>query len=340
MVQTAAAPQTRVSQSETKDTFLRAYRWMLLARLVEEKLATLYRGGKITGGVFLGKGQEALSVSVGMALRPGDVFAPLIRDQAGRLAFGESLLDCTRTYMGSRLGPMRGRDGNVHRGRPRDGLLPMISHLGAMIPVVTGVLMARRWRGITGTVGATCIGEGGTSTGAFHEAMNLAAVEHAPLVVVVANNQYAYSTPNDRQFACRDLVDKAVGYGVHGTSVDGTDLSACLVTLREAVQRARGGGGPQLIVASLLRLSGHGEHDDAHYVDDALRASPLGRDCLRAAEETAISRGWIDRAGLQTAHQDALRQVEDALATTLREPFPDPNEEDWCALAERHLSEG
>jgi pyruvate dehydrogenase E1 component alpha subunit/2-oxoisovalerate dehydrogenase E1 component alpha subunit len=340
MVQTAAAPQTRVPQSDTKETFLRAYRWMVLARLVEEKLATLYRGGKITGGVFIGKGQEALSVSVGMALRPGDVFAPLIRDQAGRLAFGESLLDCTRTYMGSRLGPMRGRDGNVHRGRPRDGLLPMISHLGAMIPVVAGVLMARRMRGITGTVGATCIGEGGTSTGAFHEAMNLAAVERVPLVVVVANNHYAYSTPNDRQFACRDLVDKAIGYGVHGSTVDGTDLSACLTTLREAVQRARAGGGPQLVVASLLRLSGHGEHDDAHYVDDALRASPIGRDCLRLAEEYAISRGWSDRGAIQAIYQDALRQVEDALATTLREPLPDPNEEDWCALAERHLSEG
>ena len=216
----------------------------------------------------------------------------------------------------------------------------MISHLGAMIPVVAGVLMARRWRGMTGTVGATCIGEGGTSTGAFHEAMNLAAVERVPLIVVVANNQFAYSTPNSRQFACHDLVDKAIGYGVHGVGVDGTDLSACLTTLREAVQRARAGGGPQLVVASLLRLAGHGEHDDAHYVTDALRESPLGRDCLRVAEETAISRGWTDRAALHAIHQDALRQVEDALATTVREPFPDPNEEDWCALAERHLSEG
>jgi pyruvate dehydrogenase E1 component alpha subunit/2-oxoisovalerate dehydrogenase E1 component alpha subunit len=106
------------------------------------------------------------------------------------------------------------------------------------------------------------------------------------------------------------------------------------------VQRARAGGGPQLVVASLLRLSGHGEHDDAHYVDDALRASPIGRDCLRLAEEYAISRGWSDRGAIQAIYQDALRQVEDALATTLREPLPDPNEEDWCALAERHLSEG
>jgi pyruvate dehydrogenase E1 component alpha subunit/2-oxoisovalerate dehydrogenase E1 component alpha subunit len=117
---------------------------MLLARTAEEKIASLYRGGKITGGVFLGKGQEALSASLGVALREGDIFAPLIRDQAGRFAFGEALLDFTRTYIGSRLGPMRGRDGNIHRGRPRAGQLAMISHLGAMIPVVAGALKAAR----------------------------------------------------------------------------------------------------------------------------------------------------------------------------------------------------
>jgi pyruvate dehydrogenase E1 component alpha subunit/2-oxoisovalerate dehydrogenase E1 component alpha subunit len=320
--------------------FLEAYRWMLLARVTEEKLASLYRGGKITGGVFLGKGQEALSVSTGMALEPGDIFAPLIRDQAGRLAFGESLLDCTRTYMGSRLGPMRGRDGNVHRGRPREGLLPMISHLGAMIPVVAGMLLARRFRGNTGSVGATSIGDGGTSTGAFHEAVNLAAVERLPLVIVVANNQYAYSTPTDRQFACRNLVDKAIGYGIEGQTVEGTDLAACLATLREAVHRARSGRGPQLVVGSLLRLVGHGEHDDAHYVDPALRESSLGRDCLHVAEEVILAHRWAGAAALQEWHQEAVRQVEEAVATTIHEPLPDPNQEDWCALSARHLSEG
>lgn len=340
MVQTAEAPRSRAQPAQSKELFLEAYRWMLLARVTEEKLASLYRGGKITGGVFLGKGQEALSVSVGMALAPGDIFAPLIRDQAGRLAFGESLLDCTRTYMGSRLGPMRGRDGNVHRGRPRDGLLPMISHLGAMIPVVAGMLLARRFRGNTGSVGATCIGEGGTSTGAFHEAVNLAAVERLPLIIVVANNQYAYSTPTDRQFACRNLVDKAIGYGIEGQTVDGTDLQACLATLRDAVHRARDGKGPQLVVASLLRLVGHGEHDDAHYVDPALRASSLGRDCLRLAEEAILAHRWAAASALQEWHQEAVRQVEEAVATTIHEPLPDPNEEDWCALSTRHLSEG
>ncbi len=339
MVHTAEAPCSPSDPIEIQNRYLKAYRWMLLARVVEEKIANLYRGGKIFGGVFLGKGQEALSASVGMALRKGDIFAPLIRDQAGRLAFGEPLIDCVRTYMGSRLGPMRGRDGNVHRGRPRDGILPMISHLGAMIPTVAGSLMARRFQGIEGTVGATCIGEGGTSTGAFHEALNLAAVERLPLVIVVANNQYAYSTPNSRQFVCRDLIDKAIGYGMDGHSVDGTDLRACLKVVGNAVDQARSGRGPQLVVASLLRLAGHGEHDDAHYIDPALRDSHLGQDCLKVAEAHILKSEMATRATLDEWHEDAVQQTEDAVATTVREEAPDPNQEDWCALATRHLRE-
>ena len=339
MLQTVEAPRSRAEPVVSSDTYLRAYRCMLLARTVEEKLASLYRGGKIFGGVFMGKGQEALSVSVGMSLREGDVFAPLIRDQSGRLAFGEPLLDCTRTYMGSRLGPMRGRDGNVHRGRPREGLLPMISHLGAMIPVVAGTLLARRFRGVMDCVGATCIGEGGTSTGAFHEALNLASVERLPLIVVVANNHYAYSTPNDRQFACRNLVDRALGYGIDGRTVDGTDLIACLTVLRDAVARARAGNGPQLIVASLLRLCGHGEHDDAHYIDPALRETTVGRDCLKVAEKYLIAQGWADAAAVREWQEEAIRESEEAVATTMHEPPPDPEQEDWCPLATRHLRE-
>lgn len=265
---------------------------------------------------------------------------PLIRDQAGRLAFGETVLDCTRTYMGSRLGPMRGRDGNVHRGRPKDGLLPMISHLGAMIPVVNGMLLGRRFRGETGAVGATCLGDGATSTGAFHEALNQAAVERLPLILVVANNQYAYSTPNSRQFACEDLVDKAAGYGVKGHTVDATDLDDCLQVVGGAIENARNGGGPQLIVASLLRLAGHGEHDAAEYVDPNLRASSLGRDCLHVAEERLLARGIADASAIDLWKVDAQQQVEEAVATTLREPAPDPNNEDWAALSTRRLIEG
>jgi acetoin:2,6-dichlorophenolindophenol oxidoreductase subunit alpha len=340
MVQASAALPASVETSNSQARFLAAFRWMLLARVAEEKLASLYRGGKITGGVFLSKGQEALSAATGMALRKGDVFAPLIRDQAGRMAFGESLLDCTRTYMGSRLGPMRGRDGNVHRGRPKEGQLAMISHLGAMVPVVAGALMARRFRGQEGTVGATSLGDGATSTGAFHEGLNLAAVEKLPLVLVVANNQYAYSTPTSRQFACEDLIDKAVGYGVAGHSVDGTDLGACLTVLERAVAAARAGEGPQLVVASLLRLVGHGEHDDASYVDPKLRESSMGADCLKLAEARLLAEGWADADALREIKEDAERQVEEAVSVTLREPLPDPNAEDWCALATRKLCEG
>jgi pyruvate dehydrogenase E1 component alpha subunit/2-oxoisovalerate dehydrogenase E1 component alpha subunit len=340
MVQAAAVLTASADIFDFKASFLAAYRWMLLARIAEEKIASLYRAGKITGGVFLGKGQEALSAATGMMLRKGDIFAPLIRDQAGRLAFGETLLDCTRTYMGSRLGPMRGRDGNVHRGRPKEGLMAMISHLGAMLPVVAGALLARRFRGQEGAVGAVCLGDGATSTGAFHEGLNLAAVEKLPLVLVVANNQYAYSTPTSRQFACEDLVDKAVGYGIAGHSVDGTDLGACLEVLHRAVAAARGGGGPQLVVASLLRLVGHGEHDDAGYVDPKLRQTPLGADCLELAERRLLRERWADANELQDLQEAVEKQVEEAVATTLREPLPDPNTENWCPLADQRLCEG
>ena len=323
-----------------RETYTKAFRWMLLARLLDEKFASLYRGGKIVGGVFLGRGQEALSVSVGLALRKGDIFAPLIRDAAGRLAFGETVLEAARTYLGSALGPMRGRDGNVHRGRPREGLFAMISHLGAMISAVNGALIARRFKGIGDTVGAACVGEGATSTGAFHEAINQAAVEKLPLVLIVADNQYAYSTPNSRQFACRSLVEKAAGYGVEVQSVDGTDLEDCLAKAAFAVAHAREGRGPQMLVARLLRLCGHGEHDDAGYVDLRLKQSPLGRDCLNVAEAFLLQAGWADRPALQSWREEASRRVEEAVAKVQREPTPDPFKEEWYALSSKPLHEG
>ena len=323
------------------DLFLRAYRFMLAARLLDEKLASLYRAGKIPGGgVYLGKGQEALSASIGVALRQGDIFAPLIRDGAGRLAFGETIVEALRTCLGSVLGPMRGRDGNVHRGRPRDGYIPMISHLGSTISVVNGALLGRRFKGVTGTVGAACIGEGATSTGAFHEALNQAGVERLPLVLIVADNQYAYSTPNSRQFACSSLADRASGYGVTGHSVDGTSLQACLEVALAAVRNARSGGGPQLIVARLLRLCGHGEHDDASYIDPALKSSPLGRDCLEIAQSELLDHQWATPQQLREWHRQTHQEIEEAVNQVQREPSPDPYNEDWCPLASRHLAEG
>jgi TPP-dependent pyruvate/acetoin dehydrogenase alpha subunit len=341
MVQSVIEPQTAGDIATARDLHIKAYRFMLLARVLDDKLASLYRAGKIMGGVFLGRGQEALSVSIGVNLREGDIFAPLIRDAAGRLAFNEPVIDAARTFLGSALGPMRGRDGNIHRGRPKEGQLAMISHLGAMISVVNGGLFARRMRGVKGTVGVACCGDGSTSTGSFHEAMNQAAVEKLPLVMVVADNQYAYSTPTERQFACRSLVDRAVGYGIPGHEVDGTNLSACLQVMGAAIERARADQGPQLVVATLLRLCGHGEHDDAGYIDTKLKASELGRDCMKLAEEFLTQQNWADAAALARWRAEAVQKVEEATATAQREPAPDPFERNyWAALSTEKFAEG
>src|ERR1700758_3416441 len=338
MLQTAPRGKKSASKkAPLPERYLEAFRWMLLARTFEEKLVSLYRGGQITGGVYIGKGQEAVSVACGMFLQRGDVFAPLIRDQAGRSAFGEPLVDVARTYLGSVKGPMRGRDGNIHRGRPGEGQLAMISHLGAMVSVTTGMLLAKRYQGEKNFVGLTTIGEGGMQAGSFHEGMNIAAVEQVPLVVVATNNHYAYSTPNDREFACDDLVERAVGYGFEGYRLDGTDLGACLEVIGSAVKRARAGRPPQLVVASVLRLSGHGEHDDASYVSEEMKRQPFARDCLKVAEQRIIESNLLDPETLAEWRKDAVAQVDEAVATAQKEAVPEGDKEDWCALSVREL---
>src|SRR5438094_1646323 len=338
MLETATrSKKSAASKPTPHERFLEAFRWMLLARTLEEKLVSLYRGGLITGGVYVGRGQEAVSVACGLFLQKGDIFAPLIRDQAGRSAFGEPLIDVTRTYLGSRRGPMRGRDGNIHRGRPRNNQLAMISHLGAMVSVTVGALMAKRFHGEKNFVGLSCIGEGGMQTGSFHEGMNLAAVEQVPLVVVATNNHYAYSTPNDREFACHDLVDRAIGYGFEGYTIDGTDLTNCLDVIGGAVKRARAGRPPQLVVASILRLSGHGEHDDASYVTDEIKCEPFARDCVKVAEQAIIDLNLADAETLTEWRRDAAAQVDQAISAAQKEAAPEADEEDWCAISTRDL---
>ena len=338
MLETATrSKKSAASKPAPHERFLEAFRWMLLARTLEEKLVSLYRGGLITGGVYVGRGQEAVSVACGLFLQKGDIFAPLIRDQAGRSAFGEALLDVTRTYLGSRQGPMRGRDGNIHRGRPRNNQLAMISHLGAMVSVTVGALMAKRFHEEKNFVGLSCIGEGGMQTGSFHEGMNIAAVEQVPLVVVATNNHYAYSTPNDREFACHDLIDRAIGYGFEGYTLDGTDLTNCLDVIGSAVKRARAGRPPQLVVASILRLSGHGEHDDASYVTDEIKRQTFARDCLKLAEQTIVDLNLLDAETLREWRKDAAAQVDQAISTAQKEAAPEADEEDWCAISTRDL---
>ena len=344
--QFAAVPATISSPTQVplgtlREACLKSYRHMLRGRLLEDKLAGLYRaGGRIVGGVYLGRGQEAFSASLAVHLTKGkDIYGGLIRDQAGRMAFGESILDCTRTYLGSAQGPMRGRDGNIHRGRPTEGMPAMISHLGSMVSVIAGMLLARRLQSRLGdAVGATSIGDGATSTGAFHEGLNMAAVEKLPVIISVANNQYAYSTPNDRQFACESLVSKAQGYGIEGYTVDGTDLAACVSIFQHAVARARAGHGPQMIVGTLLRLSGHGEHDDASYVPDATKKQ--AKDCILLAEQMIQAQGWMSSAEITAIRAEVQDEIEKAVTQTSRESAPDPFRETWQALSTSGLAEG
>jgi len=313
----------------------KVYHAMLKSRLLESKLRSLYQAGQIVGGLYLGKGQEAVSASIGARLEWNkDIFAPLIRDQAGRVAFGEDILDCTRTHLGSAHGPMRGRDGNIHRGRPKEGLLAMISHLGTSLSVVGGMLKARQLQGrMDGCVGATCVGDGATSTGSFHEGLNFVAVEKLPVVVVVADNQFAYSTPNSKQYACKDLIDRAKGYGLADHSVDGTDMLQCAEVIGGAIDAARAGGGPQMVVAKLLRLGGHGEHDDGAYVPNELREGHYGRDCMDVGEQQMIEKGWLTPKEIADWTEEIKEQVQIAVTTAQREQGPDPYREDWTALS-------
>ncbi len=318
-----------------KEAALRAYEAMVMARAFDTKASALYKAGKVFGGVFLGRGHEAIAACEAVFLRKGhDVYAPFIREQAGRCVWGDSVLESARTYFGSVEGCMRGRDGNVHWGHPLEGTPAPISHLGAMVAVVAGMMMAKRMQGVTDAVGVACCGDGTTSVGAFHEACNLIAVQKLPVVVVVSNNQFAYSTPNAEEFAC-DLQDRGRGYGMAAHACDGTDFMQTLEVMQRAIAAARRGEGPQWVVATTLRMCGHGEHDDSSYIPAELKAAYADRDPLAVARRQLLALGWLTEqqdADLLTRSTDEVQRL---VAQAQKEPPPDPATEDWHATSWR-----
>ena len=318
-----------------KEAALRAYEAMVMARAFDTKASALYKAGKVFGGVFLGRGHEAIAACEAVFLRKGhDVYAPFIREQAGRCVWGDSVLESARTYFGSVEGCMRGRDGNVHWGHPLEGTPAPISHLGAMVAVVAGMMMAKRMQGVTDAVGVACCGDGTTSVGAFHEACNLIAVQKLPVVVVVSNNQFAYSTPNAEEFAC-DLQDRGRGYGMAAHACDGTDFMQTLEVMQRAIAAARRGEGAQWVVATTVLMCGHGEHDDSSYIPAELKAAYADRDPLAVARRQLLALGWL------TEQQDAdllarsTDEVQRLVAQAQKEPPPDPATEDWLATSWR-----
>jgi 2-oxoisovalerate dehydrogenase E1 component len=288
------------------------HRAMVRTRTVEERLRALYRQGKLSGGCYTGIGNEAVAVCTAFALGPDDVVLPMHRDMGAHLVRGHTVRDVMLQSLGRRASHTGGRDSGLHMGRPGSNVIGHISHLGHMMPVAAGVALAERVRG-RDLVAMTYIGDGGSSTGDFHEALNFAGVQKLPVVFVVENNQWAYGTPNDKEFACEDLAQRAVGYGIAGVSVDGTDAEAVLAASRKAVEWARAGKGPTLLVTATMRMTGHAEHDDARYVPKEQLEAWRKKDPISLVEMLLRDRGALDDAAIAAVHADAAREVEDAV---------------------------
>ena len=267
-----------------RDQLLELYYYMRLTRSLEERLVNLYRQTKVVGGLFRSLGQEADAVGSAYALdrSKGDILSPLIRNLGSMLVQGATPLEILRQYMAKADSPTRGRELNIHFGDTVRGFIGQISHLGDMVPVMAGVTLSFKLRG-EARVGLVYVGDGATSTGAFHEGINFAAVQRCPLVVIVENNGYAYSTPTSKQTACTSFKDKAVGYGIPGVRADGNDVVATYQVTKEAVDRARRGEGVTLIELMTYRRKGHAEHDNQSYV-------PAGETDRWASENDPLDR--------------------------------------------------
>ena len=294
-------PEPAESLEPTAQERLELYRWMRLTRTLEERLVALYRQTKVVGGLFRSLGQEACAVGSAYALQRTDVMSPLIRNLGSMLVKGATPVEVLRQYMARGDSPTRGRELNIHFGDVTDRhFVGQISHLGDLVPVMAGITLTFKLRD-EARVGLVYVGDGATSTGAFHEGINFAAVQRCPLIVVIENNGYAYSTPTSMQTAAEKLVDKAIGYGMTGDRADGNDVLAVLETTRRAVARARNGGGAQLLEFTTYRRKGHAEHDNQSYVPEgeierwAAENDPIDRFVERLGNEFGVSRRYDGR---------------------------------------------
>ena len=309
----AGAPQSTgyVETSLSRVQRLELYYWMRLTRSLEERLVNLYRQTKVVGGLFRSLGQEADAVGSAYALRKGDILSPLIRNLGSMLVKGATPVEILKQYMARGDSPTRGRELNIHFGDTERGFIGQISPLGDMVPVMAGVTLTFKLRG-EDRVGLVYVGDGATSTGAFHEGINLAAVQRCPLVVIIEHNGYAYSTPTSRQTAAARFVDKAIGYGVPGERADGNDVIATYEATKRAVDRARRGEGTSIVELMTYRRKGHAEHDNQSYVPEgegerwARENDPIDRYIARLTSE------GVAAAELADIDARVQREIDDA----------------------------
>ncbi len=300
---------------EDRVALLRA---MLMMRGLEERAMTLYRQGKVPGSFYDGFGQEAVSAGAAFAMAPEDRLCVLHRDLAAHVIRGVTPARILAQYLGREAGVTRGRDGNVHFGDPRLGCVGMVSMLPDMMLVAAGMAMAFKLRGER-RCALTWFGDGSTSRGDFHEAMNWAGVQKLPVVFVLENNQYAYSTPLDKQFAV-DPVERAAAYGFEGVTVDGNDAEAMFEATYAARARALTGDGPTLIEALTMRMHGHAAHDDMKYVPKELVEEWRGRDPIERQLSRLASAGVDVEAVRASIAAEIDAASEEALATAMPDP--------------------
>jgi len=313
-----------MTESLGRDQRLELYYWMRLTRTFDDAMLALWKQGRGVGGTFSQRGHEAISVGAAYALEPGDMIAPMHRDLGAYLMRGLTPRRVFSSLLGRETSVNRGRDANLHGiGDLDHNLIGFISHLAHSIPVSVGVAMSFTYRREP-RVALTFTGDGASSTGAFHEGLNLAAVQQAPFVLIIENNQYAYSTPLDQQMAIGRLADRAAAYGMPGVVVDGNDVEAVYAVTKEAVDRARAGGGPTLIEAKTMRMLGHAIHDGAEYVPPELLAEWAKRDPIDLYTKKLLDEGVVDQVELDEIGQRCEVEVADAIDFAEQAPWPDP----------------
>ncbi|HXE71131.1 MAG TPA: thiamine pyrophosphate-dependent dehydrogenase E1 component subunit alpha [Candidatus Nitrosotenuis sp.] len=306
----------------TRPQKLEIYYYLRLNRSVEEKLVSLYRQNKVVGGLYRSLGQEAISVGTAYALEPQDFLAPMIRNLGSLLVRGYRPRDLFTQYMARATSPTGGRDLNLHFGDVARGVVAPISMLGALIPVMVGVAWAGQRLG-RNLVALTYIGDGGTSTGDFHEGLNLASVWKVPFVLVAEHNQYAYSTPTNRQMAIADLAERARAYAIPAEIVDGNDVLAVYAATRRALAHARGGQGPFFLECKTMRMRGHAEHDDARYVPAELLEQWRARDPLERYLRHLTEEEGVGAEELAAIDRRVAEEIEEDARYAEESPFPD-----------------
>ena len=318
-------PRSCISDTSLKpEQMLELYRYLKLTRLVEERIVNLYRQTKVVGGVYRSLGQEGTAVGSAYALRSDDFMTPIIRDLGAVFVKGVRPREILAQYMAKAWGPSGGKDLNVHFGYLDRGFIGPISHLGDMIPVMTGILLGARMQK-KDIVGLAYIGDGGASTGAFYEGMNFAAVQRLPLIVIAEYNHYAYSTPTNMQTAVRNLAERAAAFGIPGYIVDGNDVIACYEVTKQAVDYARKGRGAVLIEAKTYRRKGHAEHDDQRYVPEGeVEYWEKHNDPIDRFERFLLDKKVATKEKLEEIVADVMREIDEDSEWAESSPMPEP----------------